>query len=596
MPASPSASTQTAVFTIVAIACVLLAASFLGTPVPGTNEPHYLSKAKASADPGWVVNDFFLQSANAHAVFFAIVGPFAKWLPFAVVLAAGRIVSLLVVAIGLHSLCKAVGCDGRRAVISAALFYLIGRTGNFSGEWVIGGFESKVPAYGLALLGIAACIRNRTKPAISGYLLAGFFTGLAVAWHPVVGIWTAIAISMTEAWLWLRPDAADGNDVQGIASLLRRGVTFGLASMVFALPGLVPAFQMLLSSDVDLATKLEAKQIQVFYRLAHHLDPTRFPGVSWWHTGALIGVLSLTVFWVRRQNNLTDFGRSAKGNSVDATERLSRSEAYLLKFLACTAIIAFIGIAIGWHGEPVMELDSRHWRAALLQFYPFRLFDAFLPLTTAIFLSAIPIVQRKRVPLNDPLDEERLVTSTKQRWNPFQSNSMTAAIMIAICGAAAFATRPSSPSGYSPKLFTEWKQACAWLKDNTAADALIFAPRESFALKLFAERAEYVSFKDCPQDAGGIVEWNRRLWKLHRWSKQSYMDKVFSKEELTKLHQQTGIDYIFTRRLGPFSVPPVWEGKSWKIYPTTLVTAKNKMQQSAVSDVENQDFGTGGIK
>ena len=138
---------------------------------------------------------------------------------------------------------------------------------------------------------------------------------------------------------------------------------------------------------------------------------------------------------------------------------------------------------------------------------------------------------------------------------------------IILCGASAAAKRASSPSGFNAKLFAEWTQACEWLKNNTSDNAIIFAPRESFGLKLFAERAEYVCFKDCPQDAAGIVEWNRRLWTLHNWSKQSYEDEVFSGQELAALHQKTGIDYVLTRRLGPFSEQPIWEGKSWRIYP-----------------------------
>lgn len=571
--------------TIAAITCVLLIASYFGTPIPGTNEPHYLAKARATADPDWCVNDFFLQSENAHAVFFAIVGPFAKVFPFAVVLAAGRIVSLLIVAIGLHSLCTAVGCNARRSLIAAALFFLIGLTGNFSGEWVIGGFESKVPAYGFTFLSLAVCIRSRSKPTIQSYVYAGIYTGFAVALHPVVGAWTAIAISMTEVWLWLRPSPSDSEDAAGFTSLLRRGTTYGLTSLLCALPGLIPAFQMLLASQTDLATKQAAKQIQVFYRLAHHLDPTRFPAFSWWHTAVLLAALTITIVWIRRQRG--DSQDDLKLDLSDANGRLKDSEAYLIKFLVCTGIIAAAGIAIGWHEQPIEKLDSRHWRAALLQFYPFRLFDAFLPLSTAIFLSAIPEMCRTE----NGVDGKTLkqTPATAYQGAMFPSVAVTAGIMMILCGAAAIAQRPLSPSGYNSAVFADWKQACAWLKDNTPEDSLIFTPRESFAFKLYAERAEYVAFKDCPQDADGIVEWNRRLWKMHQWSQQSYRDKVFDKSELLKLKQQMGIDYVLTRRLGPFSEPPVWAGRSWRIYPTVVRNAEAAKLPDTENDLQTKE-------
>lgn len=585
MPSSPSL--RSSAITIAGLACVLLAASFFVAPIPGTNEPHYLSKARAAADPDWCVNDFFLQSQNAHAVFFAVVGPFAKALPFTLVLVAGRFFSLLLLAIGLHSLCLAVGCGGRRAIVAVALFFLIGRTGNFSGEWVIGGFESKVPAYGFAFLSLACCLRNRLNPTLVRYMLAGLFAGLAVAWHPVVGMWTAIAISMTEVWLWRTPSPSDNTDCQGVASLLRRGSVFCVTSIVVALPGLVPALQMLLSSDLDVAMKQDAKQIQVFYRLAHHLDPTKFPAIAWWHTAVLIAILCCTVFWIRKRQLASPIGKTEE-HGVAANVQLGGGEIYLLKFLVCTAIIATVGVGIGWHGESVANLEGRHWRASLLQFYPFRLFDAFLPLSVAIFLSAIPATKFSETNADHKNHDSKSDTAML----------VTIMLMVTVCAAAALATQPEAPSGYNRPLFTEWKQACAWLKANTAKDALIFAPRESFALKLYAERAEYVSFKDCPQDAAGIVEWNRRLWNLNRWSKQSYKDRVFRRDELQSLHQKTGIDYVLTRRLGPFTVAPVWEGKSWRIYPTVKAVAETedrRLRPASSFDIDQTAPVKGGL-
>ena len=59
--------------------------SLLHVAVPGVNEPHYLGKARAFSDPDWCAGDFFLHSANAHAVFFNIVGPLTQILPLAAV-------------------------------------------------------------------------------------------------------------------------------------------------------------------------------------------------------------------------------------------------------------------------------------------------------------------------------------------------------------------------------------------------------------------------------------------------------------------------------------------------------------------------------
>lgn len=551
----PTDSLSRPSFVFLIVTTVLVLASLITTPIPGTNEPHYLAKARATANTTWCVNDFFLQSANAHAVFFAIVGPFADTFEYQHVLIAGRVLVLLLLAAGLQSLCQSVGCDGRRTMMSVAMFFVIGATGNFSGEWVIGGFESKVPAYGFSLLSLSVLINNRHRPATFRYLIAGGLTGLAIALHPVVGMWTLICVCMTEFWLWVLPTTHSDSSLKGAASFFRRGTAYLTSAIVCSLPGLLPALQMLLASETELKTQQAAKQIQVFYRLAHHLDPTQFPAYSWWHTAGLVFILGVSVILLRRKNN-----PDRSNTSTSPVDQQESPSVWLLRFLLCTAIVAAAGIAIGWHDDTLSQQEGRHWRATLLQFYPFRLFDAFLPLTVAIFVSALPFLGRKRKPNSDS------ASTAAHGIIPFRSAGSTAVAMLLLTVTVASSIRPACPSGYSEATFEEWKKACGWLRKNTPKDSLIFAPRESFGLKLFAERAEYVCFKDCPQDAEGIVEWNRRLWSLHRWSDQAYRDRIYSQTDLTQLRKKTGIDFILTRRLGPFEVDPVWEGEFWKIY------------------------------
>jgi len=77
-----------------------------------------------------------------------------------------------------------------------------------------------------------------------------------------------------------------------------------------------------------------------------------------------------------------------------------------------------------------------------------------------------------------------------------------------------------------------------------------------------------VCFKACPQDAAGIIEWDRRLWQIHDWSKTAYQDEIFDTSDLQTLRQQTGITHLVTRSLGPFESAPVWENDVWRIYET----------------------------
>ena len=107
---------------------------------------------------------------------------------------------------------------------------------------------------------------------------------------------------------------------------------------------------------------------------------------------------------------------------------------------------------------------------------------------------------------------------------------------------------------------------CGWLRANVQRDALVLTPRESFGFKWLAERAEYVSYKDCPQDAAGIVEWDRRLWRVHGWSAASLADGKYDDEDLGRLRRELGCEFVLIRAQEPFSRVPIWSGRYWKVY------------------------------
>ncbi len=167
---------------VVALAGLFLGFSLIRSPIPGVNESHYLCKARHFWQPEWCRGDLFLESANPHAVFYAVFGWLTTRLSLeqtALLIRAGQ--SLLLAAGWLAVTVRCLG-DQRRAITAAVLFLLLHATGTWSGEWIIGGAESKVWAYGFLMLGMAAAIDGR-------WPVAGLLSGLAVSFHPVVGCW-----------------------------------------------------------------------------------------------------------------------------------------------------------------------------------------------------------------------------------------------------------------------------------------------------------------------------------------------------------------------------------------------------------------------
>ena len=530
------------------IAGLFSAVSVLSSAVPGVNEPHYLAKARAFVDPGWCSRDFFLTSANAHYCFFWLVGQMTQWLSFDQIAVAGRIFSALLLAIGWTLLARAVHLGPIFSVLSAAMFASLSLLGSFSGEWLLGGFESKVPAWGLCLIAVSLWISGRGS--VRSMLLAGIICGLGCSLHPVVGGWVAACVCTASALIFVadlilkRPQSNAENPRSSLAGL----IAFSTQTILFALPGLIPALTLVFDKSLPQKDRELASFYQVFWRLKHHLDPTEIPGSQWLYL-LLVGSGLVGGLWC--------LSRYHSGST--RTDGLR----WMLVFFIMSALIALAGIIIGWHTVRAQELDGWEWRASLLKFYPFRCFDALLPITTALVFGRL---LQAFSPQSEPSNSITSGSFAGGLLSPPRVQQIAFCGMLLLPLWLSWRSREAAPAGYTMDQFTDWRQACDWLRENTPQDALILTPRESSAFKWFAERAEYVCYKDCPQDAVGILTWNKRLWLLHDWTLQSSSDALYDKRDLQILRAKTDCDFIVTRILGPFETDPLWDGQHWKIY------------------------------
>jgi len=499
---------------LLAVWASFLIASAVSAPVPGVNEPHYLCKARHFWQPEWCANDFFLASSNAHTVFYGTVGALTPWLDFPTVAWIGRIAATLVLALGWCRLVTSI-CPSRTAPLYACwVFTGLAACGNFSGEWLIGGVEGKVFCYGFLFAAYGHWATGQP-------LRAGLAAGLAVAFHPVVGVWGLLAwagLVLTEASL--RRFRGVPQERRPPETLRTRFLALGLLSLA-ALPGLIPVVQ-LITTRVPADVASDATYIQVFYRLAHHLDPMMFLA------RAYLGYAALTIVWLVLM----------RWESPGPLRRWNTIVAFSLLF-------ALVGIAIAWGPRPAHLMPAAIARGSLLKFYPFRLADILLPL--AVTLQGVATLASLRSP---------------------------AAGLI--CGLVFAAGLVRADSLVHRDLATQranadWIAACTWIDRNLPANALVYAPPNRDTFKWYARRAEYISFKDCPQDAVGIVEWNRRLNFVKTWFQDRYDDEFYSTSELRRLKAEAGITHILTDRLGPMEPDPVYENESFQVYDLTTL-------------------------
>lgn len=252
-----------------------------------------------------------------------------------------------------------------------------------------------------------------------------------------------------------------------------------------------------------------ANYIQVFYRLKHHLDPMDFGVVHFVGYGFLAALWLAGLFWLRQR------------------QALSPNDRWWIGYLLATALFALGGLLAGLGPRPAEMMPGFRWRMGLLKFYPFRLFDLMLPMAVAILLP-------------------RLI---QQRWIWLVGSL---GLLWALVSTHAF----PPPNQLPPNMRADWRDVCRWCEANTPKDAVFHTPFEAEAFKWFAQRAEYVNFKDCPQDAAGIVEWNRRLKLITNWSENSFNDdETYSAEELRELVRQTKVRWAITRTRVRYDVP-----------------------------------------
>ena len=439
---------------------VLLFAAAGAWPTPDVNEAHFLSKARHWMDPAWGRGDFFLESSDAHGVFYALWGPLAAAVPLESAAWIGRMLGWLAVAFGFrHAVVPLVSTSWGR-VVAAAVFSLGLRYTTAAGEWVIGGCEAKVFAWALVLAGVGEAVGGR-------FARAWCVCGAAAAIHPVVGGWALVAVAV--AWFLERRSvaAADRQRGGGVSSS-----AWFVAGVVLAACGVAPALGM--NAGIDAVTRAAANEIYVVERLPHHLLPRSFAaGLVARH------LLAVVVWWLLHGLLPASVARRRLGALVGAALAVSLAG----------WLVALV--------EPVAPVAAH----AVLRFYWFRLADVLVPFALAAAAAAVLEVDGGcRAAFRAPPNAVRAVA--------------VALLVLDLAAESAHwplpgrAVPPRADSKVDP---AAWADACDWVRGHVPADACFLTPRGAASFTWRTGRREVVSWKNMPQDARSLVEWRRRI-------------------------------------------------------------------------------------
>jgi hypothetical protein len=471
-------------------------------PVPDVNESHYLAKARHAVDPSWCAGDFFLESQEAHGLFFRLLGPLTTVVSLPLAAWIGRWLGWLALAIGFrHAVAGVLAGMGRR-LLAAALFSLALRFTTMAGEWLIGGCEAKVFAW-------AAVLAAWGEIAAGRWRWAWILGGLATAWHPIVGGWMMLVtggcfLVDRRAFRGAAPCPAMGNC--SIRSGLAVALGMGLAAV-----GLWPALQ--LAAGVPLAVQQEAARIYVVDRLPHHLLPRTFPE-------ALVSrhLLAIAIWWVL-------------AGLLPASASRQRM---------AWATLAALGLSLaGW----IISLGEAFAPAAtygLLRYYWFRLADGLVPLALAVATTAVCWP-----------DADTQKSFEKRPWPAALAVALLILLLVDLGKQTQHWPLPGrsiAPRSDKRVAADAWQDACDWIRRETPTTAVFLTPRGSGSFHWWAERAEVVSWKNIPQDPAGIVAWRQRVLDCFSFdgtlTSMSRSTVAFGPQRLNQVANRYGVDFI----------------------------------------------------
>lgn len=468
----------------------------------------------------------FVTSGKAHVAFYVTFGLLTKFVSLDATAWIGRVVAWLFIAVAFQRLSWLVS-PVPYASLMAALVWIVGvEQADLAGEWVIGGIEAKVPAYGFVLLALVNLFIGR-------WYFVWPFLGAASAFHVLVGGWSVLAAGF--AFLL--------NERFG-KSYLRQIVPLAVGGAI-ALCGVLPGLATM--QGVDPAVAQEAAKIYTYERISHHLYPASFALKHYLQHGALI-FLTAGLCWP-----LLSWKPASAEDSDKTCDDHARGFRRLCGFAAGSVLIGLAGLLVGMLPAVAPDLAAR-----LLRFYWFRLTDAIVPLMLGLSLAmwcgrtrrsqrafwlvtsfavgcslwlAIGFWQRQRVPIPE---------AARQSLISFDQGK---------------------PADYQIQIYADWRRLCDWVHLNSGEDDVFLSSRHQQSFKWFADRAEVVNWKDVPQDATSLLEWKRRMNEVfpRRLGKSRV---TFGYAALREFREQYGVEYmIIDRRITWGNVPLV------KVYP-----------------------------
>ncbi|MGC1308269.1 MAG: DUF6798 domain-containing protein [Phormidesmis sp.] len=403
-------------------------------------------------------------------------------------------------------------------------------------EWYVGGLEAKAVAYALVFPAIALLLYGR-------YRWMALLLGIATSFHVLAG---GYAMASVAGYVGLYRDRLSIR----WQTLVHMGVIYLLGASL-AIPAVIG--QLFGASPVNSVFK--PSFIYVFVRLPHHLNPVAWPAY-WWTTPLFYLSVSLISLHVIKQSARLQ----NQSNSPACTD--------LFKF----SLIALIPFALGLIVAPFDQTG------ALLQYYPFRFGDMFLPFSTCLLFACA--LQN--------------TSGSRDSFGRFQSVAAMAFIGLFLVCELSELRRDIRVAARFPHEGTDKTELYQWIEGNTPSTATFITPPATLTdFTWRAQRSTIANLKLLPQTKAGIVEWAARLKDLSggldffkplvaegaegtpsaRRSRFNHVEaelnkgyKALETEQIETLLSKYDANYFVTDAGSSVDLPVVFENDAYAIY------------------------------
>ena len=298
------------------------------------NEMDIMPYAKSIFNNMWLEKDWYLNLKIPYRYFFSYpVGFFANTFGFVKTTFIGRLVSYIFIAYALNVLIRSIKSKSHNSLFyfSIIIFFNTFPSGNGAGEWMVGGFETKVFAYGFSILSLSAFLLNQHKKGL-------LFAGLSLSFHLLVGIYNLFCLIPVLLLYQRETKSYFLKILKSLPIFIFAGIV-GIYAIIYQL--------FFIENDINNL----GWDIYVNIRVPRHTLPNFFP-LNTWIYFTLFTLINLFFFFKSKKKELK----------------------ILSSYALFSIIISLIGITI------FFLLGTGHY----LKYYFFRFSDIMLPLITII--------------------------------------------------------------------------------------------------------------------------------------------------------------------------------------------------------------------